>query len=138
MKGLDSVNWDGINLRPVSVQGPWQFLWKRQGTDKERSKVSVNITVILNDEEEEGEEYYDFTSPSKANLLQREMLEGAPHHKFMSFSVLEKTPVRDFNQTSFAFELDMINSLPSSYRIGIVLAKALVKVSGIIPFFFFH
>ena len=135
VKGLDSVNWKGINLRPTSVQGPWHFFWKRQGTDKKCSKVSVNIIPILNDEKDEGQEYYDFTSPSKANLLQREMLEGAPQHRFMSFSILEKTPVRDFNQTSLAFELDMINSLPSSCRIGIVLAKALVKVSSIKPFF---
>ena len=131
MENLASVSWEEFNIRVVSVQGPWQFLWKRSGCVR---NVSVDVVPVLIDHKKKGKinERYNEISPSEAILLQGEVLEGAPGHELMRFSILEKTShprdLKHFPQSLFAFEWNILDSLPIQCRISIVIAKSIVQV----------
>jgi hypothetical protein len=87
-------------------------------------EVSLDVVAVLVDQRDDGDD--------EAERCRGEMLEGdrLPLHKRMQFSTLETWNLNKyFKWTYFASEWNMIDCLPPSSRLAIVVSKAFVQVS---------
>jgi len=121
---LAEVSWEGIDLRPISVHGPWKLL--REGVT-----VSLDVVPVIVYEGEMRHRGYRYITQKELHGLQGELLGGErPMHRPMEYCTLETWSDKGdepFKPTYFAYEWDMIDSLPASCRLAIVTAKALVQ-----------
>ena len=130
IEALGKISWKGINLRPVWVKGPWKVIREGDGSCK-GMEVSLDVVAVLVDQKDEREYDEDEITLKEAARYRGEMLEGdhLPLHKGMEYSTLETWKRKRFQSTYFAFEWNMIDCLPPSSRLAIVVSKAFVQVS---------